>query len=359
MIRNWLTSPTVWSSSQIEIQYDNTDVAKLLLKIISNIKESFDCCIDYEGRAILTEKLLDTLEALNNEGVMVRFVTAVNEGNISFCRKLMKYGEVFHNDSVKGNFQIVDRNDYLCYISENEGPVSGQELRWQLFHTNTKSFVDIQQYLFDNLCNKATPAREKIKEIERGIRIEFTDTIIHPAQIREILTKLLLSAKDEVLLLFSTTNTFYRAKSSGLLNSLLQLSNDVTVRLLVQIENNIHKDSIQDEIKQSHGQIFVQYVAKPITTRIVTVVVDRATSLAIEINDDAKKTFEEASGTAIYSNNALTVSSCISIFETLWIQSELDKQNKIKQAYFQMFKGLELKGESYSRRWSFEQKKEK
>jgi hypothetical protein len=48
----------------------------------------------------------------------------------------------------------------------------------------------------------------------------------------------------------------------------------------------------------------------------------------------------------------------MSIFETLWIQSELDKQNKIKQAYFQMFKGLKLKDETYSRRSSFEQEKQ-
>ncbi len=47
----------------------------------------------------------------------------------------------------------------------------------------------------------------------------------------------------------------------------------------------------------------------------------------------------------------------MTIFETLWVQSELDKQNKIKQAYFQMFKGLELKDETYTRRWSFEQEK--
>jgi hypothetical protein len=51
----------------------------------------------------------------------------------------------------------------------------------------------------------------------------------------------------------------------------------------------------------------------------------------------------------------MTVSSCISIFETLWTRSELDKQNKVKQAYFQMFKGLKLKDETYVRRWSFEQ----
>jgi hypothetical protein len=49
----------------------------------------------------------------------------------------------------------------------------------------------------------------------------------------------------------------------------------------------------------------------------------------------------------------------MSIFETLWIQSEFDKQNKIKQAYFKMFQGLQLKDESYMRRWSFEQEKVK
>ena len=34
------------------------------------------------------------------------------------------------------------------------------------------------------------------------------------------------------------------------------------------------------------------------------------------------------------------------------------KQNKIKQAYFQMFKGFELKDELYIRRWSFEQQQQ-
>ena len=339
----------MWSSSQIEIQYDNADAAKLPLELISNIRESFDCCIDDEGRALLTEneKLWIAIKALISKGVIVRFVTAVNERNIAFCRELMKCGKVFHNDSVIGNFQIVDRKDYLCYITGNEVHATDRELHWQLFHTNFKSFVEIQQCLFDNLC-KAIPAIEKIKEIEKGIRTEFTDTINHPAKIKEIVTNLLMSAKGEILLLFPTTNTFYRAKSSGLLNSLRQLSSDVSVRVLVQVGHNNHEVAIRNELKQSHGQIQVQYVTKPLTNRIMTVVVDQVASLAIEIDDDTKNTFEEASGTAIYSSSELIVSSCISIFETLWIQSEVDKQNKIKQAYFQMFKGLRMKEEYYT-----------
>ena len=74
--------------------------------------------------------------------------------------------------------------------------------------------------------------------------------------------------------------------------------------------------------------------------------------MAIEINDDTKRTFQEAAGIAIYSNNESTVSSCLSIFETLWIQSEFDKQKKVKQAYFRMFKDFSLKDEIYTRHWS-------
>lgn len=116
----------------------------------------------------------------------------------------------------------------------------------------------------------------------------------------------------------------------------------------VQTYNKIDPDSKKETIiayKSDIGHDQLLEAAKELL-----LVIDQATSIAIEIKDDSKKTFEEASGAAIYSNSELAVSSCISIFETLWIQSELEKQNKVTQAYFQMFKGLELKEESYSRR---------
>jgi hypothetical protein len=144
-----------------------------------------------------------------------------------------------------------------------------------------------------------------------------------------------------------------------MLNSLRQVSNGVTVKVLTQPSEDNTKEPIQEELMLSHLQIRVQYITKSLHSNIMIVVVDQATSIAVEVKDDNDRTFKDASAVAIYSNSELTVSSCISIFETLWIESELDKQEKIKQAYFQMFKGIELKDESYSRRWSFEQQKEK
>jgi hypothetical protein len=106
---------------------------------------------------------------------------------------------------------------------------------------------------------------------------------------------------------------------------------------------------------QRNSSVSIQYITRPLETKIASLVTDQAVSIAIEVNDDTKQTFEESTGVAIYSNNELKVSSSLTLFETLWIQSEFEKQNKIKQAYFQMFKGFELKDELYVRRWSFEQ----
>ena len=87
-------------------------------------------------------------------------------------------------------------------------------------------------------------------------------------------------------------------------------------------------------------------------------VIDQAVSMAIDVEDDSKDTFEAAGGMAVYSNNESAVSACLSIFQSLWIKSEFDKQNKVKHAYFEMFKGFKLKDEFYTRRWSFKEAKE-
>jgi signal transduction histidine kinase len=53
------------------------------------------------------------------------------------------------------------------------------------------------------------------------------------------------------------------------------------------------------------------------------VVVDKKEYLAIEKIDDSKDNFLEATGSATYSNSKPTVLSYLSIFESLWQQTEL------------------------------------
>ena len=194
--------------------------------------------------------------------------------------------------------------------------------------------------------------REKIKEIELGLDKEFVETIKEPSEIKHLVHNLLKSATYEILILFSTANSFNRAKNENVIQILKNAVNrGVNVRILVPADNHITEEIPEKKLRQKQKQIYIQYITKPLQTNITTMIIDQAISLSIEINDDAKKTFEDAVGQATYSNSESAVSSSASIFESLWIQSELDKQNKIKQVYFQVFKGYGLKDEVYKRKW--------
>jgi hypothetical protein len=382
-------------TDRTEIQvvgYQSDDLSRPFLEVVLASQETIDFCVDSRGLSFLlsSESLWKVIIGLINKGIRSRFITKITNESISYCNVLMKYSsELFHEERVKGNFLIVDGRKYVFFVInvQEEGEEEEEEGRQrqrqrqvinQLLYNEVKSFVDIQQYLFDNLCSNAIPARDKIREIGRAIRGDFIDTLQSHAEIQKTAINLLESATYEILILFSTTNSFRRAEYNGILNSLLQASQrGVMVKMLIQAYDHDHhlSETLQTKIRQKHLPINIQYITKPLQNKITTLVIDQAVSLAIESKNDensdyysSKKTSDPnittppattaiaAEVVAIYSNNESTVSSCISIFETLWIQSEFDKQKKAKQAYFQIFKDFNLKDEIYTRSWSFSRK---
>jgi two-component system, OmpR family, sensor histidine kinase VicK len=58
-------------------------------------------------------------------------------------------------------------------------------------------------------------------------------------------------------------------------------------------------------------------------------IVDRKSSLAVELKDDTKDNIQQAIGLSSYSNSKSTVLSYVSIFETLWKQTEMYQQLKV------------------------------
>ena len=67
---------------------------------------------------------------------------------------------------------------------------------------------------------------------------------------------------------------------------------------------------------------------------LTILIIDRKVSFVIELLDDTKSTFEEAIGLATYSNSKSTALSYVSIFESLWKQTEL--YQKLNELYEQL-----------------------
>ncbi len=118
----------------------------------------------------------------------------------------------------------------------------------------------------------------------------------------------------------------------------------MNIKILTPINNDVQKivQGIVEEVGRQAQKNFevraVDVISEASTVNTVTIIiVDKKASLVIEKLDDSKENFIDAIGLATYSNSKPTVSSYISIFESLWNQTilyqELRKHNKMQQEF--------------------------
>ncbi len=363
----------------IKIAYGYTDALNIISKTISNTKKSLDCIFDH--RWLITQIddtiLLNSIIKLKLKGITSRFITKITKDNMAYCKKIMKYSELKHSDNVLGYLGISDSHHFFNYVaSENskENNMVEQEnikgipqVEIHLLNINNQSFVQEQQFLFDNLWNHSTFAREKITEIERKVveNIISNKTIEDKEEILQTLCKIIESAIDQVLVLFPNTRSFWDLYNEGILTTIKNAINrDVTVKILIHIndDDKINKDIIRQKLKNEKKEIEINtnFFSKRLQQQYVLFVIDEAMSAMIETKGygSDEKSSPIIIGSAAFSKNISQISSFVSMFDMLWIQTEIEKQSKVKQTYFQMFKGLKLKNEIYKRKWAFEERKE-
>jgi two-component system, OmpR family, sensor histidine kinase VicK len=308
-----------------------------------------------KSESTLSNSLFEFLKTADKKKkITVRLVTVINLENLELARELARGVTVYHTDGSGGNFCIIDGSTYL-YDIQDYGHKTAGYLR-HLFSKNP-TFVKLQQGLFENLLNHAIPARDKIKELQHGLQREYIKTMQDPSSILQLVRQRIETAGFDIQVLFATMNSFYRAEADGIIDLLGSArSRGINVRVLIKIDDETMKDIPKYMIKKKHDLISVNFIRQPLRSKITTFIIDQSFSVTIEVNDDSKDNFSEATGLATYSNSESTVFTDYSIFENLWIQAELERQNSLRQAYFKMFNGQKLRDETYKRDWT---KKEK
>jgi two-component system sensor histidine kinase VicK len=154
------------ANEKIEVLYGAENIVNRTLQDLVNVKKTFDNCTDYTGPSVFLayQPMWDACITLKQKGVRLRFITEITKDNISYCKEAMKVFDLRHLDGVKDNFGIADGKDYGGAANVEEGDVPTQLIR-----SNVKAFVEQQQYFFETLWTKATPAEQRIREIEEGI----------------------------------------------------------------------------------------------------------------------------------------------------------------------------------------------
>ena len=150
----------------------------------------------------------------------------------------------------------------------------------QIF-ANVKDFVEQQQLFFNTLWKKAIPAKQRIKEIEEGIKREFIETIQDSEETNSLISKVVSSATEEILIIFSHLNTLRKYEKNGVLDLLKRkAANEISVRVLIGADHQIEEKAVESLKEYKH--IELRYLLKSIQTKLSTIVVDGQLSLVIE-----------------------------------------------------------------------------
>ena len=355
-----------------ELKYELNDRKALdqMSEIISRTTHNLESVFDHNWIQILVENpvFFDTIVdfKIKQKGVFIKFITNITSENVIHCTKIMKFVELRHADTVTGYLGISDKKQFFSYTQsifkqDNHLEKNDDNLKLKFIHITNKEFVQMQYYFFEKLWNLSVPASEKIAEIQR---VMFDTSLLNTnitdlSTILEIFPKVIQSAVEEILLFFPTIDSFWFAESNGIVKFLGEAINRfIKVKVLIRIDNentNIKKE-IEQKINETNKILgtYVNYTTKKIDTKTIILVTDQAIAFSISIKYIKKGTFKDSIEMASFSNNELTVSALLSFFDSLWIRSDIEKQNIIKQTYFKIFKEPQLKDENYRRKWFFE-----
>lgn len=313
-------------TERTEVLYNFEDILACTLDILPKINKTHDLCLDSWGpSAVLgAEVVKNGYIAVHKRGARIRLITEIISDNIVQCKEFMKFAEVRHLDKVRGNFSVSDTKWYTAsaVTEKDKAPP-------RLIFSNVREIAEQHQYFFETLWNKAIPAEQRMKEIEEGIERTNLEFIPNPRESIKRAWDLIKSAKQEVMVMLSSPNTFRRQFAVGGLKAIQHaVRNSARVKLLIPSDRDIAQTLSQ--VRSVLPQAEFRAMDASLTTSITIVLVDQKECMFFELKDDSATDSNQAVGLSLYSASKSIVSSYTSILEAIWTQSELNEQ--IRQA---------------------------
>ena len=327
-------APTI-SGKKSEILYGAENAVGRGVQFMQNVKERMDIFFDHRAPSIVVdiEEYRNGYKDIRKRGAKIRAFTEITKENIEYCKELLKMvDELRHLDGVKGGVAVSESEYMATTVLEASKPLT------EVIYSNVREVVEQGQYIFDTLWRSSVSAEQRIREIEEGILPDFIQTITDPYRVQELGTELAISAKQEILAIFSTVNAFHRQEHVGAVKLLKDMAEgrNIKVRILTPEDErikafveNLRKQ--QEEQQDNNSNIDIRFMEPSQQTKVSILISDRQYSLAVEVKDDTKETSIEAMGLATYSNSKATVMSYASIFESLWTHVELYQQLKVHE----------------------------
>ena len=275
------------------------------------------------------KKVLDSYRKGEHKGI--RCITTINKDNEELAKLLLNEGiQIRYTKNLTPLSFSISNKEFQATAEKME---AGKMIRSLLVSTEP-IYIDHYNSIFEQLWDNSIDANDRLNDIEEGVDLADIEVIPRSGRTRLLYLELVKNAKEEILFIFSTSSAFIRQEKMGVISLAIEAAREraVKVRILVPY-NEAVEDILKLKVEVEPGRrpiynadIDIRYIEQTSKTLATILVVDRKASLAMELRDDSKTTFDEATGLSTYSNSKAGVLSYVAIFEKLWNQIELYQQ---------------------------------
>ena len=260
----------------------------------------------------------------------IRWITSLkNKKDIDLVKSHIDDGvKIRHvKELLADSFALSDKSFLFTIENVEEGKKIANVLS-----SNDKLYLDHYDTIFETLWKKGIDIEERINDIEEGHYVNV-DLIPNPKESLIIFQELFYGIKSEVLLMLSSTNAFFRIEHNKDFYACEKLTHrGITVKVLIPLKIDLLEKINQITLK--YPKIEFRYIITHNEPFIGITVLDREKVLLLEIKNDTNKDYIESMGMTIFIESKSASLSYVSIFDSLWKQSEMYEQ--LKKAFLQL-----------------------
>ena len=189
------------------------------------------------------------------KGEGMRWAININKENLDLVKIFLRAGiRIRHVKNMPPmNFGVSDK-EMAGTIERMEGGRMSQSF---LF-SNEPHYIDHFSSLFEEIWKDGTDAKVRIRGIEEGVDSEGIEIIQDPLEIQNLAFILIQTAKEEILVMYSTSNAFHRQERAGKIQLLKDAAKKraVKVRILTPYDELILETLYRDHFHSLFNEMW-------------------------------------------------------------------------------------------------------
>jgi signal transduction histidine kinase len=315
---------------EIKVIQNVDEILKKGKDILESSRE-FSACSKLSGMQLVYNNYFDSYEKVmtnkyrKGEHEGIRWITSITDkDSTDIVRIFLNIGvQIRHVKNMPPIDFAVSDKEMMATIEKMEGG----EIAQNLLVSNEAAYINHFASIFEELWKDGIDASDRIRDIEEGIDQANIEIISNSKEGIKRAWSIIESAREEVLIMFSSANAVRRQIEMGGLQLLSNVSEEYNAKVRVLIPEDAENTSSRiKKAKSIYPHIDIRSIVKSLQTRITIVLVDKKECAIVELKEDTEDNSYNATGLTTYSDSKSIVSSYISIFESFWKQTELNEQ---------------------------------